>query len=290
MSVRFDPVHSYILIQPPTVEISAQTLYNEAMDWADELPFMSYTIPMSAIGKAPLGGSLYTDAIFTLENGWKIKFWSTTSHTFTSIPDSSTKLTVESTNSGDTTQKIEIHGYDENGDVAQSDQITLNGTTPVDITKDGSPIDFTAKGFCSGIYYVKLDSVTTGDVIVKASTGTTIVTLQAGETEARGQYTATITGTLITSDGSPRTVPPDSGYVEVVFSVSSYATIVDQAILNTMMRDVHKIETGRWKIDTSTNKMIFYDTDGVTPLYTFDLKDDQGQPSSEKVYERVPEE
>lgn len=34
---------------------------------------MGYTVPMSAVGKAPLGGGTYTDSIFILQDGWKIK-------------------------------------------------------------------------------------------------------------------------------------------------------------------------------------------------------------------------
>ena len=49
---------------------------------------------------------------------------------------------------------------------------------------------------------------------------------------------------------------------------------------------VKKVETGRWKIDN--NQMVFYDTDETTPLLTFDLKDDAGLPSEDRVYERVP--
>ena len=47
-----------------------------------------------------------------------------------------------------------------------------------------------------------------------------------------------------------------------------------------------KVETGRWRI--VNNQMIVYDDDETTPLYTFDLKDSDGDPSSENVYERVP--
>jgi len=288
LSVTFDPGNRYILINAPVVEISAQTLYNESMDWCDELPHSGYSVPMSATGKALLGQDIYTDSIFVLENNWKIKFWSKTSHTFIAIPDNSTKITAESTDAGDTTQKIEIHGYNGNGEVVESDEITLNGTSPVDITKDAATIDFTAKGFCSGIYYVHLDGTTTGNVIVKASTGSTIVTLTAGETEARDNYQATITGTIITSDASPRTVPPDTGYVEVIFSVSSYATIIDQTLLESMMTEIHSINVGRWKIDTGTNTLTYYDTDGITPLVTFNLKDKDGLPAYQSVMERVP--
>ena len=46
--------------------------------------------------------------------------------------------------------------------------------------------------------------------------------------------------------------------------------------------------TGRWKI--IDYQMIFYDTDGVTPLNTYDLFDDDGNPTNigDEVWERVP--
>jgi hypothetical protein len=47
-----------------------------------------------------------------------------------------------------------------------------------------------------------------------------------------------------------------------------------------------KVETGRWRI--VDNQMIFYDTNGTTPLYTFDLKDINGMPSNVNIFERDP--
>jgi hypothetical protein len=48
---------------------------------------------------------------------------------------------------------------------------------------------------------------------------------------------------------------------------------------------VRKIERGRWKIEN--NQMIFYDTNGTTPLLTFNLFDQVGTPTMEDVFERV---
>jgi hypothetical protein len=49
---------------------------------------------------------------------------------------------------------------------------------------------------------------------------------------------------------------------------------------------IRKISTGRWRI--TGNQMIFYDDDEVTPIYTFNLKDSAGQPSSADIFERDP--
>jgi len=78
MGIEFDPVNSYILITSPQTEVSAQDMYNASMDWADDLENMQYSVPMVAQGKFPLGGGVYSDKIFLLAKGWKIKFWSGT--------------------------------------------------------------------------------------------------------------------------------------------------------------------------------------------------------------------
>ncbi|MHC4748745.1 MAG: hypothetical protein ACYTFW_02620 [Planctomycetota bacterium] len=54
----------------------------------------------------------------------------------------------------------------------------------------------------------------------------------------------------------------------------------------TQLLIVRKVSTGRWRI--TGNQMIFYDDDEVTPIYTFNLKDSAGQPSSTDIFERDP--
>ena len=46
-----------------------------------------------------------------------------------------------------------------------------------------------------------------------------------------------------------------------------------------------KIEKGNWEI--KGNQMIFYDTDGTTELYKFDLKNKSGTPTERDVYKRA---
>jgi len=52
-----------------------------------------------------------------------------------------------------------------------------------------------------------------------------------------------------------------------------------------------KYQEGRWKIHTSgadAYRLVLYDTDGVTVLKKFDLKDSSGAPSVLPIFERVP--
>lgn len=116
MAITFDSLNKWILL-PNVTSITAQEIYNAAMDWADEQEAMDNTPPMHSTGFAPLGGGSYSDKIFILNDGWKLKPYS-------------------------------------------------------------------------------------------------------------GTYILTIIGTVITDDGSNRTVPPDSGTVQVIFQVSSQGIII----------------------------------------------------------------
>lgn len=48
--------------------------------------------------------------------------------------------------------------------------------------------------------------------------------------------------------------------------------------------NILKVQKNKWAI--VRNQMIFYDDDGTTALYTFDLKDQRGAASSKDVYSR----
>lgn len=47
-----------------------------------------------------------------------------------------------------------------------------------------------------------------------------------------------------------------------------------------------QVTVGRWKI--ANNQMLFYDADGVTVLYTYNLLDADGAPTMTSVFERTP--
>jgi hypothetical protein len=53
-----------------------------------------------------------------------------------------------------------------------------------------------------------------------------------------------------------------------------------------MLGLLQQTAAGRWRI--IANQMIFYADDGITPILTFDLKDEAGNPSMANVFERVP--
>ena len=57
--------------------------------------------------------------------------------------------------------------------------------------------------------------------------------------------------------------------------------VVDIAVLK-------KIAINRWKVDEDNKQLIFYDDDNTTPLYTFDLKDKDGNSATRNIFERVP--
>jgi hypothetical protein len=62
---------------------------------------------------------------------------------------------------------------------------------------------------------------------------------------------------------------------------------VDTFAIATLLQ---KIETGRWKVDTTTNQITFYDpVTPFAPILVFNLKDSTGAPTPGiNVFERVP--
>ena len=90
-----------------------------------------------------------------------------------------------------------------------------------------------------------------------------------------GVFTVRVTGTnLITVFDAVRVTSS-------VWEEPKGISLIDQLQLVTDMT------TGRWKIDETTNEMIFFKDDGLTVVATYALKDQAGQPASESVFERI---
>ena len=107
-------------------------------------------------------------------------------------------------------------------------------------------------------------------------------------------YTLNVEGNLFADDGSPAVLPTLS--VSTNQTVSTLVEVRqpegdwspedrDQALEDLEL--IRQIEGGRWRI--VNNQMIFYAADGVTPLKTFDLLDENGQPTMTQPFERVPQ-
>lgn len=92
-----------------------------------------------------------------------------------------------------------------------------------------------------------------------------------------GNYQFIIIGTLITDDESARTVPPDSGNVEVVFQVSSQGTVVgdikelqDQVTeVQGQTTNIEHVSEGRWEIKTEggIDYLIQYERDNPDEIH-----------------------
>jgi len=75
---NFDGPNKVINILSPTTFATVQDIYDESVEWSDEQENMEFHCPLEASGYAPIGGGVYTDKIFKLMYGWKIKPWSGT--------------------------------------------------------------------------------------------------------------------------------------------------------------------------------------------------------------------
>jgi len=96
--------------------------------------------------------------------------------------------------------------------------------------------------------------------------------LSSGDAETAAGAALTAYGAATGTDVSTATAP-----------LALQTNLVDvQAALEV----VRKVETGRWRIHD--NQMLFYDTDGTTILFAYDLFNAMGVPSETEVYERKP--
>lgn len=70
MAITFDGTNKLIVLTVATT-FSANDIYSDAKRWEDDN--MTIVSPMEADGKASLGGGVYTDIIYTIQNGWQLK-------------------------------------------------------------------------------------------------------------------------------------------------------------------------------------------------------------------------
>jgi hypothetical protein len=94
-----------LIVLDTTTAWDFHDIYVAAMDWAALSENMQYLLPCQGAGKGALGGGLYTDIIYTLLNGWKLKPSGYTagtqiSVTGTLITDDSSLPTVAPTTGG----------------------------------------------------------------------------------------------------------------------------------------------------------------------------------------------
>ena len=119
-------------------------------------------------------------------------------------------------------------------------------------------------------------------------------------------HITTVIGQVITDDGqggvacfdrgplSPSVVvdinyvPPQVEVIQVSSSGSGGDGGFSSSDRNLLER-ISKTLLNRTRINPSTNELEVYNDDGVTIAFKFDLTDDNGNPSSSSVFERVPQ-
>ena len=64
---------SKLIVLDTTTAWDFHDIYVAIVDWSVISTNMQYLLPCQGSGKGALGGGLYTDTIYTLINGWKLK-------------------------------------------------------------------------------------------------------------------------------------------------------------------------------------------------------------------------
>ena len=76
MAILLNGITKIVSITSPTTEVTIQQLVNAIREWEDNYEEgMLYKKVIDAVGKADLGGSVYTAITMTLSSDWQIQFW-----------------------------------------------------------------------------------------------------------------------------------------------------------------------------------------------------------------------
>lgn len=156
---------------------------------------------------------------------------------------------------------------------------TSRGSTPIQVDLNGTGSCALAE-FHSQVIYSNM----TSPAAVIVQTGKVLITVNSSVTNGF-MYFGGIGSVTDNKTGGVKIqyVLPQSVYD---VSASSHTTA---GTFGKFLNDNHQVLTGRWLLDENTNTMIFYDTDGTTPLFTFDMKDVNGNPAVQNVFERDPQ-
>jgi len=140
MPITFDPVNKLIRITSPTLNVTAQELYNATMDWVDELDNFLYKPPMDAAGKFALGGGVNSDTIYRLLDGWKLKWFDGDKSVFINgtliTSDGSARTVPADSGNVETTFQVATSGTIETSDMYVSGSV--NDASPTTTSFIGS--------------------------------------------------------------------------------------------------------------------------------------------------------
>ena len=170
----------------------------------------------------------------------------------------------------------------------------------IDTVVDAIEIDTTSietKVDTANANIVTIDSVVdsiqldTNAIETKIDTVDTVVDSIQLDTNSIESKVDTANTNISTINSTVNSVQTDTNNIETkVDNINTNVTNVNNNVntVKGLVEFLYKYERGRWKIDRLTNQMTIYDTDGITPLFTFNLTDNNGDPNSDAVYERTP--
>lgn len=95
------------------------------------------------------------------------------------------------------------------------------------------------------------------------------------------QNTPNDIASAVWAQNSPESI--QSGSAQAVWN-----TAIQGQNASEIMRRIYQINSGAWKLDTETRRLKFYDSDGTTVLFEFDMLDAQGNATISSVFERRP--
>ncbi len=255
LKVTFDGPNRLIYLNPQYTSFSVKVdLYSASKRWLQRRDNTKFLPPIRVVGGDPVGGGLFAGDLYFLFNGWQV---------------------------------VVNHTVSMDGVLYQDDPLLKTY-----IVGPGGGVTATV----SNLAYAYS---TTGSVTPTAEPDWTDeekrqIRFRLGLDGARTQPTTT-EGTLPNVPGQVwdeiavnHMAPGSAGAALNMSLANSESIMITTVSTMDMVQNVWRYSRNRTKIDTVTKQLIIYDTDGVTPIQIYNLRDRNGQPSVVESMERIP--
>lgn len=270
--VTFDGANRRIIVAPTADSIDVKIdLYSSWKEWMRLYDNSKYLPAFRVIGGDPVGGGQYAGDIYFLINGWQIVVDHTIKVTGTLYHDDPLDPFIILPGGGVTATVSNLaYAYS---------QTATSGAEPDWTDEEKRQIRYRL-----GLDGTQSTPTASGTLPQVAATVATLPTTLTALSDAVSQVPGAVWDEQVVDHMSSGSAGEALGQVSANVQNMTITTVSTMS----MVQNLWKYERNRTKIDTNTKQLIIYDTDGVTPIQIYNLRDRNGQPSVVESMERIP--
>lgn len=125
-----------------------------------------------------------------------------------------------------------------------------------------------------------------GNLITKTSNGIFEISQSSGIYGANIPFSSSFSGSILWQSGESEPVFAVEEYNHLAVNPKTEEIFDILIMVSSSIDEIYKVQSGRWKVNTSTNQLELYGPDNVSLIYSFNLFDANGNPVSSSPTER----